>query len=139
MPESTLPPAAVPRSYHEKFSRYLLKRYHDKLGLPELLERFFDVLFGGTPREDLEQLLLDAVVKQILPMDVDKTPFTVGIVGAGAAGLYSAMILQDLGVDFEILEAQRNHIGGRLLTHHFSDGPNDYYVSYFLWRLVAFI
>lgn len=28
----------------------------------------------------------------------------VGIIGAGAAGLYAAMILENLGVDYEILE-----------------------------------
>src|SRR4051812_8889312 len=32
-------------------------------------------------------------------------PLTVGIVGAGAAGLYAAMILQSLDMDYEILEA----------------------------------
>ncbi|KAI0085414.1 amine oxidase [Irpex rosettiformis] len=37
------------------------------------------------------------------------------------------MILQSFGVEYEILEAQPSHIGGRLLTHRFSDGPNDYY------------
>jgi hypothetical protein len=55
-------------------------------------------------------------------------PLTVGIVGAGAAGLYTAMILKDLGIEYEILEANST-IGGRLLTHQFSPAPNDYYVS----------
>lgn len=43
----------------------------------------------------------------------------IGIVGAGAAGLYAAMILQSLGIDYEILEAN-NRIGGRLFTHRFN-------------------
>ncbi|KAG8988895.1 hypothetical protein FRB93_003920 [Tulasnella sp. JGI-2019a] len=42
----------------------------------------------------------------------------VGILGAGAGGLYTAMILQRLSIPFEILEAQ-DRTGGRLYTHHF--------------------
>ena len=41
------------------------------------------------------------------------------IVGAGVAGLYAAMILQDLGVEYEIIEAS-DRIGGRLHTHRFN-------------------
>ena len=47
----------------------------------------------------------------------------VGILGAGAAGLYAAMILQSMGIDYEILEAQ-NVPGGRLHTHYFEPGAN---------------
>ncbi|PVF94248.1 FAD/NAD(P)-binding domain-containing protein [Serendipita vermifera] len=43
----------------------------------------------------------------------------IGIIGAGAAGLYAAMILQDLGIDYEILEAS-NRTGGRIFTHRFN-------------------
>ncbi|KAK0189844.1 hypothetical protein F5146DRAFT_1139336 [Armillaria mellea] len=42
----------------------------------------------------------------------------VGIVGARAAGLYTAIILDDLGIKYEILEGS-NRPGGRVLTHHF--------------------
>ena len=45
---------------------------------------------------------------------------TVGIIGAGAAGLYSAILLQSLGVDYEILEAN-NRVGGRIWTHYFDE------------------
>ncbi|KAF8475407.1 amine oxidase [Gautieria morchelliformis] len=38
------------------------------------------------------------------------------------------MILQDLGIDYEILEANKI-VGGRLFTHHFGEKPNDYYAS----------
>lgn len=41
------------------------------------------------------------------------------IIGAGAAGLYAAMILEDLGLKYEILEAS-DRIGGRVLTHRFN-------------------
>jgi NAD(P)-binding Rossmann-like domain len=52
----------------------------------------------------------------------------VGIIGAGASGLYTAMILRDLGIQYEILEANKI-VGGRLFTHHFGEKPNDYYAS----------
>lgn len=44
------------------------------------------------------------------------------IVGAGAAGLYAALILQKLNIDFEILEAEpsEERIGGRMFTHRFN-------------------
>ncbi|KAK0213580.1 hypothetical protein IW262DRAFT_1466891 [Armillaria fumosa] len=42
----------------------------------------------------------------------------VGIIGAGPAGLYAAMILDDLGIKYEILEGSNRH-GGRILTHCF--------------------
>jgi hypothetical protein len=45
-------------------------------------------------------------------------PLKVGIIGAGAAGLYSALLLQTLGIDYEILEAD-GRAGGRLYTHYF--------------------
>ncbi|TFY70187.1 hypothetical protein EVG20_g2809 [Dentipellis fragilis] len=43
----------------------------------------------------------------------------VGIIGAGTAGLYAAMILQDLGVPYQILEAN-DRIGGRIFTRRFN-------------------
>jgi hypothetical protein len=54
----------------------------------------------------------------------------VGILGAGVAGLYSAMILDSLGIKYEIMEGSRRH-GGRLYTHKFKEpsGPYQYFVS----------
>jgi hypothetical protein len=65
------------------------------------------------------------------------TTFKVGIIGAGAAGLYAAILLQSLGVDYEILEAN-TRIGGRIYTHRFDEdawarskpGEPDYYNYY---------
>ncbi|TPX12414.1 uncharacterized protein E0L32_006826 [Thyridium curvatum] len=51
------------------------------------------------------------------------------IVGAGIAGLYISMILDDLnipGLTYDILEAN-SRVGGRVYTHHFSKMPHDYY------------
>lgn len=62
----------------------------------------------------------------------------VGIIGAGAAGLYAAVILDSLNISYEILESS-NRIGGRILTHRFDEkawnnskpGEPDYY-DYFV-------
>jgi hypothetical protein len=62
----------------------------------------------------------------------DGGPYTgrVCIIGAGAAGLYTAMMLKFLGIDFDIVEAS-DHVGGRCATHSFNgygpDCPHNYY------------
>jgi hypothetical protein len=61
--------------------------------------------------------------------------FKVGIVGAGCSGLFTAMIIdflnqkvKDLNIEYDILEAGTpERLGGRLYTHHFSEGKHDYY------------
>ncbi|KAL7620469.1 hypothetical protein AAE478_009464 [Parahypoxylon ruwenzoriense] len=56
-------------------------------------------------------------------------PRKVCIVGAGVAGLYIAMILDDLQIPnltYDIIEAN-SRIGGRVYTHRFSKEPHDYY------------
>ncbi|MCJ1393282.1 hypothetical protein MMC18_006154 [Xylographa bjoerkii] len=53
----------------------------------------------------------------------------VAIVGAGMAGLYLAMILDDLkvpGLKYDLVEAS-DRIGGRVMTHYFSKTSHDYY------------
>ncbi|EFQ32476.1 flavin containing amine oxidoreductase [Colletotrichum graminicola M1.001] len=64
--------------------------------------------------------------------------FRVGIVGAGVAGLFTALLLdwvcenvKGLKIDYDILEASdKTRFGGRLFTHYFDDPPkrvHDYY------------
>ena len=68
--------------------------------------------------------------------------FTVGIIGAGAAGLYSAILLESLGIKYEILEADVRP-GGRIYTKYFDEakweksnpGEPDYYDYYVSPRL----
>lgn len=53
----------------------------------------------------------------------------VGIIGAGMSGLYAAMILDSLGIQYKIFEAN-NRPGGRVYTHHFTGqwgAKDDYY------------
>ncbi|KFG85439.1 amine oxidase (flavin-containing) [Metarhizium anisopliae] len=42
----------------------------------------------------------------------------VGIIGGGVAGLYAAILLESLDIDYEILESSKR-IGGRVFTHRF--------------------
>ncbi|KAH6887008.1 hypothetical protein B0T10DRAFT_407209 [Thelonectria olida] len=61
--------------------------------------------------------------------------FKVGIVGAGVAGLFTAMVfdwlnkeVKDLHIDYDIIEAAgEDRVGGRLYTHKFSEKEHDYY------------
>ncbi|KAG8920638.1 hypothetical protein FRC03_004674 [Tulasnella sp. 419] len=63
--------------------------------------------------------------KNLLPKN--KNP--VGIIGAGVGGLYTALMLQSLGIPYQILEAS-SRVGGRLYTYPFPKGQSyDYFVS----------
>lgn len=62
-------------------------------------------------------------------------PYKIGIIGAGVAGLYAAMILESLDLGFEILEGS-DRIGGRLLTHKLGPRENEYYVSSRILQIV---
>ena len=56
----------------------------------------------------------------------------VAIIGAGMAGLYTAMIFEFLGIAYQIIDADTpERVGGRVFTYHFSDkeGSYDYFVG----------
>ena len=66
--------------------------------------------------------------------DTDTSPYKICIVGAGVAGLFTAMIIDqlnekfNLGFEYDILEAaDETRFGGRLYTHRFTDNLHDYY------------
>lgn len=79
----------------------------------------------GSDGFNLQQLLKASEVKS------DPT-LPIGIIGAGAAGLCTAMILQKLGKPFEILEARPQTdtnpgaVGGRLFTYYFEQPQQEY-------------
>lgn len=54
-------------------------------------------------------------------------PKSVGIVGGGMAGLYSALLLRSRGIDCHIFEAHPTRLGGRVYTHRFNNEPNQYF------------
>ena len=64
------------------------------------------------------------------PLDPhDPAEWRVSIIGAGTAGPYIAMILDDLqvpGLKYDLLEAS-DRVGGRVFAHHFSKTTHDYY------------
>lgn len=51
----------------------------------------------------------------------------VGIVGAGMAGLYAALLLKSQGIACRIFEAHPERLGGRVYTHRFNQEPNQYF------------
>lgn len=56
----------------------------------------------------------------------------VGILGAGVGGLYTALILDSLSIEYEIIEAS-DRTGGRVSTYKFPNGGKyDYYVRSFI-------
>ncbi|KAH8988376.1 flavin-containing amine oxidoreductase-domain containing protein [Lactarius akahatsu] len=54
------------------------------------------------------------------------TPLSIGIVGAGMAGLYAALLLRRAGHQVHIFEGA-DRIGGRVHTHYFSEEENQYF------------
>ncbi|KAK2462137.1 hypothetical protein APHAL10511_005835 [Amanita phalloides] len=66
-----------------------------------------------------------STIKIVKP--TQQTP--IGILRAGAAGLYTALILESLGIPYKILEAQGD-VGGRLFTYRFPDATGAPY-NYF--------
>ncbi|KAG5650548.1 hypothetical protein H0H81_011863 [Sphagnurus paluster] len=68
-------------------------------------------------------------IPAVIPSPVHPaSPLPVAILGAGVSGLYIAMMLDSLGIKYELLEGSRR-IGGRLYTHNFptSQGKYQYY------------
>lgn len=75
------------------------------------------------------------------PKDI---PLKVGIIGAGAAGLYAAVLLDSLGIEYDLIEAS-SRVGGRIYTYRFNETawsnstPNDPdYYDYFVSRNAIF-
>lgn len=58
--------------------------------------------------------------------DMSQTPLRVAIVGAGVAGLYSALLLKKQGHHVHIFEAS-DRIGGRIYTHRFNAREHQYF------------
>lgn len=84
-----------------------------------------------TPQNSNE---LAPIVKTLPAGDKRTEYFKVGIIGAGVAGLFTAMIFDYLNeeyqtnVEYEIIECNsKERLGGRLYTHYFSDAEHDYY------------
>lgn len=85
---------------------------------------------AATQTEKIVPSILTSYLEEESPDPLLDKGTKVCIIGAGIAGLYLALILQDLEIpnlSWDILEANRDRIGGRIYTHHFSEAHNDYY------------
>ncbi|KAJ0162874.1 putative bifunctional amine oxidase [Colletotrichum tanaceti] len=124
-------------------------RQHAVYGIQEEWNKLVRLAYGRRPddeRSDLPELMdgdtLDEAPLKTIPKDGkneaaagDPLAINVGIVGAGAAGLFSALVLEHLNTaqssvkfTYDILEADTtNRSGGRLYTHNFSQQPHDYF------------
>ncbi|KIK22552.1 hypothetical protein PISMIDRAFT_102233 [Pisolithus microcarpus 441] len=86
-----------------------------------IIEDYHACLTAKLPPHDYDEAGVSNDKLRFLP---DKK---VGILGAGIGGLYTALILDSLDIEFEILEAS-DHVGGRLSTYKFPGGQKyDYY------------
>ncbi|KAK6211335.1 putative amine oxidase [Colletotrichum tabaci] len=121
-------------------------RQHAIYGIKEEWNKLVRLAHGRRPDDeglDLPELIegdtLDEAPLKMIPKDGtaggDLLAINVGIVGAGAAGLFSALVLEYLNTaqtsvkfTYDILEANMTkRSGGRLYTHNFSQQPHDYY------------
>lgn len=102
-------PSGVPDIYAHR-GRHLLSQFHEQN--------------NHVPYHKLSEM------KSILHNPAPTPNLPVCIIGAGAAALYTAMILESLGISYHIIDADTpERIGGRLFTYHFPNGgPYDYYV-----------
>lgn len=113
-------------SYRALYARSVVRDYFKTIP-QETLGRL-----STLPVEPIQPLVSESI--QAADQDAGGGEIKVGIIGAGAAGLYAAMILDWLGPEsgftYEILEADPVRVGGRLYTHKFPKGEvNDYYVG----------
>ena len=113
----------VPNVYAYR-GRHLLSQYHEQ--------------HKNVPQHKLSQM------KGVLRNPSPSADLPVCIIGAGTAGLYTAMILESLGISYQIIDADtRDRVGGRLFTFHFpNSGPYDYYVCLtpaFSYRALTFV
>ena len=102
--ETTLPNIYAYRS------RHLLARYHERNN--DIPDHELSKMRGGIRN----------------PPPTPTLP--VCIIGAGMAGLYTAMIFESLRISYQIVDADtEERVGGRVFTYHFPNGGDyDYYV-----------
>ncbi|KAF8881320.1 hypothetical protein BD779DRAFT_1675460 [Infundibulicybe gibba] len=94
---------------------------HHGRNLIEALSPYSDgesALHSAAPLLESRRLLTKLSAQ---PTDTLAATPEVGILGAGIGGLYTALILQSVGISYKIIE-QSDRAGGRLFTHRFKDG-----------------
>ena len=111
--------------YKIEFVKYLIKRAaqedYQRIAVAKFNE---EQKVDGDRTYEIPKIISPALNKK--EQNVDPAKVRICIVGAGVAGLYTALMLKHLGIEYEILEAS-DRIGGRIYTHHFSEDKHDYY------------
>jgi len=80
----------------------------------KILDKLVEALRPDSPADHPNMSLIDGT-------KYEASKLKIGIIGGGIAGLYSAYILKFLGIDYEILEANPDRMGGRIYTHYFCE------------------
>ncbi|KAF5664690.1 l-amino acid oxidase [Fusarium heterosporum] len=141
-PEITIKGQWAQRLIREKLKQTLRKLPSD-IALPGAGDGHQGFLLPGAPQRSIswDDLPPDPFYDETSQDDTEAASFAtaeavpdfparkVCIIGAGVAGLYIAMILENLQIPnltYEILEAS-DRVGGRIYTHYFSKRPHDYY------------
>ncbi|KAJ3536054.1 hypothetical protein NM208_g6884 [Fusarium decemcellulare] len=135
-------------SYKHMWARYVAKSTmdYDLKGAVDLAKKVQEktdkipdskVIEGGESIGELWNKTKKLTGEGFVPKERGK--IDVGIVGAGVAGLFTALLFdwlnehpdlkgKGLDITYEILEAAgEDRLGGRLYTHHFTDKEHDYY------------
>ncbi|PNP74571.1 hypothetical protein FNYG_12076 [Fusarium nygamai] len=128
------------KSYKHMWARDVAKASmnYDLKGVIERLKESVPTKFDAKDNiGSLRKKTMEATGPGYIPEEEGK--ISVGIVGAGVAGLFAALLFdwlngheelkgKGLKVSYDILEAAgAERLGGRLYTHHFSDEEHDYY------------
>ncbi|RGP71959.1 hypothetical protein FSPOR_3074 [Fusarium sporotrichioides] len=110
---------------------------YDLKGAIDLVKESVPDISAGISIGELSEKTKELTGEGYIPKEKGK--IDVGIVGAGVAGLFAALLFdwlndhpdlqgKGLKINYDILEAAgAQRLGGRLYTHHFSDEEHDYY------------
>lgn len=137
-----IPPRPVHEPYKYQWARYVAREKLEAnfLALKKNIEE--SKLNNWDSADSIEQLTLTKSEASKYPGSdlAGAKPgeqLKIGIVGAGCAGMFTAMILDEIKeritglrdvISYDILEAAgEERLGGRLYTHEFSKTPHDYY------------
>jgi NADPH-dependent 2,4-dienoyl-CoA reductase/sulfur reductase-like enzyme len=96
-------PADDPKSFRTLYAQTIIQQYHESKGISQ-----------DTP-----------LPTPTLPVQPSRP---ICIIGAGVAGLYAAIMLDFLRIDYEIIEAS-DRVGGRLFSKKLGEGRYEYFVS----------
>ncbi|KAG0704662.1 hypothetical protein DFH29DRAFT_848626 [Suillus ampliporus] len=97
------------------WGRNIVEDYHD-----DLLKKLPPLFHHNNPLKGHPHPLPSSQLPELPDCGYGETG-TVGILGAGVGGLYTALILDSLDIKYEILEAS-DRTGGRLFTYNFPNG-----------------